>query len=209
MLIENPQIYKDINYLLQHDKLFAHYSIQIDEIRWKAFEGGFAGLVRILQGQQISYKVANNLWQKMCKDASRGITLEYIRSLNEKQLKEFGFSKQKQLYLKNLMNAVEDKIIKFSDFLERPNEEVIKLITKIKGFGDWSAQIYLILCLQRRDVFPTKDLVVIKAIQSILNHTQKPTKEMLLQLNQQWTEKQTAATLLLWQIQVFKLQPKV
>ncbi len=195
-----PQINNDLNQLIQNDDVFKKFEINIDDIQWPIFENGFEGLVRILQSQQISFKGAGTLWLKLKKDL-KDITPQNLSHLNEDELKKYGFSRQKQSYLTHLIE--QENKVNFDVISIHSNKEIIKLITSIKGFGIWSAQIYLIFCLYRSDVILQKDLVIDNALINLFDLKVRPKPDEVLMISKQWKGYETAAMLILWQLQIY------
>lgn len=204
LLIEIPDIRNDLDVLLANDDIFSCYDIHIEDVPWKSFNAGFPGLVCIIISQQISFKAALNLWEKLNNDFEGDITPQGMMSLSVEQLKAFGFSRQKQEYLNCLCQSILKGSFDLTTLDQQTNKEVLYKIQKLKGFGLWSAQIYLLFCLLRRDILPLKDLVIDKALKRIENLKMRPTPEWVEQYCQRWKGKQTAATLLLWYIEIYQ-----
>lgn len=195
-----PLINNDLNHLIKNDDVFKQFVINIDDIQWPIFENGFEGLVRILQSQQISFKGAGTLWQKL-KDNLEEITPQTLKDLSEDELKKYGFSRQKQSYLAHLIQN--NNKIDFDNLNSLSNTQIIKLITSIKGFGIWSAQIFLIFCLYRPTIILQKDLVIDHALMNLFTLKKRPTPDEVINFAKQWEEYETAAMLILWQLQIY------
>lgn len=194
-----PHFKNDLDYLIRNDDVFKNFEIECCNIQWPIFEDGFTGMVRILQSQQISFKGAGTLWQNLRKDLKE-ITPQNLSYLNQDELKKYGFSRQKQIYLSCLIEK--NNKIDFDKFNLFPNTEIINLITSIKGFGIWSAQIYLIFCLHRPDVILQNDLVIDNAIKNLFALKTRPTPKEIIEISSQWKGYETAAMLLLWHLQI-------
>ena len=78
------------------------------------------------------------------------------------------------------------------------DEEVITELVKVKGIGRWTAEMFLIFCLQREDVIPLDDLGVKKAIQKLYNLAELPTHEYMLEVSSGWKPYRSIATWYLW-----------
>jgi len=202
-LRDTPIITEDIEYLLTHDAMMQNFDVKKDDIIWEAFDEGFSGMVRILQGQQISFKGANTLWLKLSEDVDV-TNPKALRDLSVDALKSYGFSKQKQNYLSCLIEAVQERSICFSDFVDMPNEDIIKSISNVKGFGQWSAQAYLTFCLHRGNVALQNDLVVDKALMKLFGYKDRPDVQEVKELLFRWRPRQTAAILILWYLQIYR-----
>jgi len=204
-LKDDPIIANDLKLLLKDDKAFAPYNINPDNILWPRFESGVKGLVRILIGQQISFKAVDALWLKLNQARGKTDILEFLKSQSEEALKSYGFSRQKQTYLHALIGAI-DNGFNVDDLNDQSETNIIKAITSLKGFGVWSAQIYLLFSLRRRDVLPDNDLVIDKALQHIFNLENRPNQVQRARLSHLWSGRKTAATLILWHLQIYHFQ---
>ncbi len=114
----------------------------------------FKTLARSIIGQQISVKAAQSVWDKFEKKC-RYISPKKVIKLHHMTLKSCGISRQKINYLRCLSNAFIDKSLKPKTWENLENEEIICQLTKIKGIGRWTAEMYLIFNLCRPDVFPS------------------------------------------------------
>ncbi len=124
----------------------------------------FFSLCRTIIGQQISVKAADSIWLKFEKKCKKKIIPKNVLKLSSKQLRGAGLSHQKITYLKNISNAFNDKSFLIKDLKKMNDEEAINYITKLKGLGIWSAQMFLMFNLNRPDIFPVKDIGLIRAI---------------------------------------------
>jgi len=195
-------IKEDIDFLLKNDVRLSKFEIQQNDILWPVFETGFEGLVRILQGQQISFKGANTMWRNL-KNNFGVINIKTIRNLSEKDLKSYGFSKQKQTYLDHLIETVQNNELFFDEMENQSNDGVLNAITSIKGFGNWSAQAYLLLCLNRSNIILQKDLVVDQALMNLLKLEERPTSGQVSELCKAWEGRESAAMLILWHLKIY------
>ena len=196
LLIDDPTLRRDIEYLLEKDIFFSRFDVVPDNIIWPRYPKGAEGLVRIIQAQQIAFKTAETLWLKT-QDYLKGQPVIVLAQAPSKDLKSLGFSRQKQNYLHYLF-AILNKVPDFIEKLEAArNEQAIQQLIMLKGFGTWSAQIYLLMAATRRNIFVQDDLVIRKAIHhfKIKNNIVKG-----------WDGFYSAATLLLWHLYIHKLK---
>ncbi len=203
-LIDIPDIHIDLETLLSQDKLFSKYDISLSDISWRMFEPDFQGLTRTLQSQQISYKVANILWDRL-KDLVEGnVTPEFFLSLDEKTRKYTGFTRQKSGYMNNLCKLILEKEFNPNEWSHLSDHEIIEKITSLKGFGLWSAQVFMLFSLGRRNILPAKDLVLDNALQKMFQLNERPSYEKVLALTSRWEGRLSAVTLLLWHLYIEK-----
>ena len=143
----------------------------------------FFSICRTIIGQQISTKAADSIWNKFESKCKKKIIPKVVIKLNSRSLKSAGLSRQKISYLKNIAKNFENKSFKISDLYKMDDEKAINYITKLKGLGVWSAQMFLMFNLNRPDIFPTKDIGLIRAISKNYKVSYPPSKKLLNKLS--------------------------
>ena len=164
--------------------------------RWQR-EPGFATLIRIILEQQVSYASAKATFKRL-NDAVEDLTPESFLTLDDDRLKAIGFSRQKTKYGRGLAQSVLDGTLDLAHLTTLHDAEIRKELTKIKGIGDWTVDIYLMMALQRQDVFPSKDLAVAIAVKEIKNLPARPTVSELESIARSWQPYKAIATKILW-----------
>ena len=164
--------------------------------RWRR-EPGFATLIRIILEQQVSYASAKAAFERL-NDVVKELTPKRFLSLDDVELKAVGFSRQKTRYGRELALAIINNELDLDSLTKLNDAEVREKLTKIKGIGDWTVDIYLMMGLQRQDVFPSKDLAVAVAVKEIKNLPTRPKKEELESIAQLWQPYRAIATKILW-----------
>ena len=124
----------------------------------------FFSLCRTIVGQQISTKAADSIWLKFEKKCKKKIIPKNILKLSSSTLRSAGLSRQKISYLKNIARSFKNKSFNIRDLKNMNDEQAISYITQLKGLGIWSAQMFLMFNLNRPDIFPTKDIGLVRAI---------------------------------------------
>lgn len=200
-LHEIPAIRDGLDHLLTHDKVFKRHKIKLEEFAWPYMRPGFPGLVRIVIGQQLSTKAAASLWRRF-QDEVGTITPEKILKLSPVQLRALGLSRQKAAYITGLAQAVSDKTLKIKSLEKLDDVGVHDAITSLKGFGPWSAQIYLMFSLARPDIWPHGDLGIQEGMKRYLKLDARPTAMQVLKHGERFAPHRTAASLLLWRLTV-------
>ena len=160
-------------------------------------EPGFATLIQIILGQQVSYASAQATFKRL-NDVVTDLTPESFLLLDDAQLKKIGFSRQKTKYGRILAQAIADQTLDLASLSTATDQEIRKELTKIKGIGDWTVNIYLMMALQRQDVFPAKDLAVAIAVQEIKGLSSRPTAAELEVIAESWKPYRAIATKILW-----------
>ena len=158
---------------------------------------GYATLLRTIVGQQVSVAAAASVWTKLEALLGPDIPLEKLLAADFEALRACGFSRQKQGYARSLCELVVSGELDL-DALPADDEEAITELTRIKGIGRWSAEIYLLFAEGRQDVFPAGDLAVLVEIGRLLGLPEKPSEKQLRELAEAWRPYRGAAAVLAW-----------
>ncbi len=143
----------------------------------------FLSLCRTIVGQQISVKAADSIWLKFQKKCKKNINPSKVLRLSTRELRKVGLSRQKISYLKNIAKSFKNKSFNVKDLKKMDDHSAIDYITKLKGLGVWSAQMFLMFNLNRPDIFPTKDIGFIRAISINYKISYPPSKKFLNKLS--------------------------
>lgn len=158
---------------------------------------GYETLFRTIVAQQISTKAAASVWAKL--EAGLGDTADPHSVLNasEDTLRACGLSRQKQGYVNSLAELVASGALPL-DNLSQDDEEAIALLTKVKGIGRWSAEIYLLFAEGRRDIWPAGDLVVQIGTGSLIGLESRPSEKQVREIAEDWRPYRSAAAIFAW-----------
>ena len=139
----------------------------------------FFSLCRTIIGQQISTKAADSIWLKFETKCKKKIIPNNVLNLSSSTLRSAGLSRQKISYLKNIAKSFKNKSFKIRDLKNMNDEQAINYITQLKGLGIWSAQMFLMFNLNRPDIFPTKDIGLVRAISKNYKTSYPPSERFL------------------------------
>jgi len=139
----------------------------------------FYSLCRTIIGQQISVKAAESIWLKFEKKCNKKIIPKKVLKLHSNSLKSAGLSRQKVSYLKNIARSFNNKSFSIKDLRKMDDQQAINYITRLKGLGVWSAQMFLMFNLNRPNIFPTKDIGLIRAISKNYKTSYPPSNRFL------------------------------
>jgi len=159
----------------------------------------FSFLSRSIIGQQLSNKVAFVIWNRLLSLMDGEPSPQKLISLEDEKLREIGASYSKIGYLKNLSSAVLNNEICLDNLEGIENEEIVKNLTKVKGIGQWTAEMFLIFCLGRRDVFSLGDGGLQRSIKWLYRLDEVPKRKQLMQISEKWKPYRTFASLYLWE----------
>jgi len=158
----------------------------------------FFSLCRTIVGQQISTKAANSIWSKFEKKCNKHIIPNTVLKLSPRTLKNAGLSRQKISYLKNIAKNFRNKSFGFRELKKMNDEEAINYITKLKGLGVWSAEMFLMFNLNRPDIFPIKDIGLLRAISKNYKTSYPPSKRFLDKISRLHAGYRTVFTWYMW-----------
>jgi DNA-3-methyladenine glycosylase II len=129
---------------------------------------------------------------------NKKITPEKLLTLPDSKIRTVGTSWSKISYLKNLATHIQQKTIHLTKLPDMNNEDVIQELTKVKGIGPWTAEMFLMFSLGREDVFSYGDLGLRKAIKQLYKFKRDPTHKQLEQIVNRWAPYRTWAARILW-----------
>ena len=158
---------------------------------------GAVTLLRTIVGQQVSVAAARSRWAKLEAAFGAPPDLALLLAASDDAMRAAGMSRQKSGYIRSLAELV---IVGELDLTNLPenDEEAIALLTRIKGIGRWSAEIYLLFAEGRPDVFPAGDLAVVTELGRLLGLPDKPSEKQLRELAEPWRPYRGAAAVLAW-----------
>ncbi|MGI8467471.1 MAG: DNA-3-methyladenine glycosylase family protein [Pyrinomonadaceae bacterium] len=163
---------------------------------WKR-EANFATLVHIILEQQVSLASALSAFNKLKENLGK-ITPEKVLSLSDEELKTCYFSRQKTIYARELSEAILDGNLNLKNLENLSVEEAKRELKKIKGIGDWTADIYLLMAQLRADVMPKGDLALHVAWKKLKNLEHAPNSDEFQQIAEKWKPFRAVAARLLW-----------
>jgi DNA-3-methyladenine glycosylase II len=157
----------------------------------------FGTLIHIILEQQVSLASAKAALNKL-KDKIGRLTPKKILALSDTELKSCFFSRQKIIYARHLAAAILSRELDLKKLSVYPEEIIRAKLKAIKGIGDWTVDVFLLMALHRNDVFPVGDLALVNSIKQVKllhPHTSKPE---ILKLAESWRPYRSIATMLLW-----------
>ena len=159
----------------------------------------FSMLVRAIVFQQLSTKAATTIHNRLLEAMPDGrCTADALALLDDERLRTAGISRQKAKYLRDLCEKVAAGEVPLDSLDDLSDEEVITALTRIKGIGRWTAEMFLIFRLQRPDVLPVGDLGITNAIQKAYRLRKKPTADRMRKLGEAWRPYRSIASWYLW-----------
>ena len=159
---------------------------------------GFATLLRIILAQQVSTASAAAIWRKLEAALEGEVGPERLLALDDAALRAAGFSAPKAAYARGLCRAITEGTLDPAALALLEEEAAIETLIRLRGFGRWSAEIYLLFALGRADVFPADDLAIQLAYQRLKRLESRPKARLLRELTEPWRPHRGAAAVFLW-----------
>ena len=160
-------------------------------------ERGYGTLMRTIVGQQVSVAAAASMWRKFEAHVGPELSLERVLEADFDTLRACGLSRQKQGYMRSLCELVVSGGLDF-DTLPADDEEAIAQLTKIKGIGRWSAEIYLLFAEGRGDIWPAGDLAVQAGLHKLLDLPERPSEKATRDMAEKWRPHRGATAIFTW-----------
>jgi len=162
-----------------------------------AREPGFVTLIRIILEQQVSLASADAMFQRLKKNIEP-LTPETVIAAGEPFLRSFGVTRQKAAYFINVAQAIQSGDLNL-EALGRANDEVaIDALVSVKGIGQWTAKIYLLMALRRPDVWPVGDVALATAFKNLKGRSERPSQPELSEIALEWRPHRATAARMLW-----------
>ena len=158
----------------------------------------FFSLCRTVVGQQLSVASAESIWSKFSKKCKGNIKPKAVLKISSRNLKRAGLSRQKIRYLKIIAKAFENKSFNVREIKKMDDTKAIEYITRLKGLGVWSAEMFLMFNLNRPDIFPTKDIGLLRAISKNYKTTYPPSKRFLEKISKLHSGYRSVSTWYFW-----------
>lgn len=161
---------------------------------WTAFERLCVSIIN----QQLSTASADAVKERVYEQLDGDLTPEAVLAAEDDALLDAGLSGMKVDYLKNTARAFQERDLTRAGLADHSNEQVIDLLTEIKGIGEWTANMFLIFVLEREDVLPLGDLAVRNGIEQIYGDGEEMTRDEMREIAEAWRPYRSAATRYIW-----------
>lgn len=157
----------------------------------------FMTLARSIVGQQISLKAADTVWEKILSTVP-AISAQNIAKADSAELRNCGLSGKKVLYLQDLAQAFVTGSLDIAKWKRLDDDELIAELTRIKGIGRWTAEMFLIFYMMRPDVLPLDDIGLQRAMSMHYNNNRPLSMHRMRAIAKNWTPWRSVATWYLW-----------
>lgn len=184
--------------LAARDKILAEiHATYGDPPLWRRATG-FPTLVHIILEQQVSLKSARSMLDRLETAIQPFTPLRFIQ-LGEAYLRSLGVTRQKSAYLLHLSGSIVSGELSFSKLARMSDDDARLVLTRIKGIGSWSADVYLLMAMRRADIWPAGDLALAVAMKDLKGLAQRPGPVELEQIAESWRPHRAVAARMIWQ----------
>ena len=189
---------KETDYLKSRDKKLAEVIDKIGHIERPVDEDLFSAVVHHIIGQQISTKAQQSIWKKV-NDGLGEITADTLLSCGRERLQKFGITFKKTDYILDFAEKVKKGTFDLEKISQMSDNDVIAELSSLKGIGVWTAEMLLLFCLQRPNVFSYGDLAILRGIRMVYHH-RKVSREQFEKYRRRFSPYCSVASLYLWAV---------
>ena len=159
-------------------------------------EPGFASLLHIIVGQQVSVAAADGIWRRVAEGGAD--TPERVLAMNDDDLRALGLSRPKVRYAKAIAVAMRDGALDLDACATGTVEDAMASLTAVTGIGTWTAELYLMFCVGRADIIADKDLAIQESARILFDLDARPDPKTLSALAEPWSPWRGVAARVLW-----------
>ena len=181
-----------VAWLVAREPRFAHAVSLTGDLPLRRRPDGFAQLLSAIVSQQVSIASARAIWARL--EEAGAVTPEAVLAQDQDGLRALGLSRQKARYACALAKAGID----YDTLRHTPTEEVIRVLTAVKGIGVWTAEIYAMFSLGRADVFAPGDLALQESARLLFGLDERPRERTLRSMAEAWSPWRSVAARALW-----------
>ena len=189
---------KETDYLSQKDKRLGEAIRKIGPIQREVDTDLFSSVVHHIIGQQISTKAQATIWQRM-REVLGTVDAEHILAAGVPQLQKLGMTFRKAEYITDFARKVQSGEFDLEGIGQKTDEEAIRELSSLKGIGVWTAEMILLFCMQRPDVFSYDDLAIQRGLRMLYHH-RKIDRKLFEKYRRRFSPYCSVASLYLWAI---------
>ena len=183
------------------DPILYQAALTVEKLKLRKSDDYFASLVYQIINQQLSEKAGDTIYEKfIALFPDKKLTPENVHKTPHEKLRSAGPSNGKITFIKELAAKIVHKELLLGKLITLPDEEVIVELTKLKGIGRWTAEMYLMFTLGREDVFSYGDLGLRRGLTKLYKLRKEPSEKKTIQITRKWSPYRTFASMILWRI---------
>ena len=159
----------ETNYLSAKDEKLGAVISQVGKVYREVDTDLFSAVVHHIVGQQISTKAQATIWKRM-QDALGVVNAETVLDAGVEKLQSLGISFRKAEYITDFARKIQNGEFDLEGIWNQPDKEVIRQLSGLKGIGVWTAEMILLFCMQRPNVFSYDDLAIQRGLRMVYHH---------------------------------------
>ena len=188
----------ELSYLRQKDKRLGEVIDRIGHIDRAVDPDLFSSVVHHIIGQQISTKAQETIWRR-CRDALGVVNAGTIRAAGVPGLQSLGMTFRKAEYITDFAEKVHTGAFDPDAVEHMSDEDAIRALSSLKGIGVWTAEMILLFCLQRPDIFSFDDLAIQRGLRMVYHH-RKIDRKLFEKYRRRFHPYCSVASLYLWAV---------
>ena len=186
------------SYLKKKDKVFCEVIEKIGHIEREVDTDLFSSVIHHIIGQQISTKAQATIWRRMNEQFGE-VTAESILAAEIPELQSLGMTFRKAEYIKDFAEKVRSGAFDLEGISRLQDSDAIKMLASLKGIGIWTAEMILLFCLQRPDIFSFDDLAIHRGLRMVYHH-RKIDRKLFEKYRRRFSPYCSIASLYLWAV---------
>lgn len=187
---------RELSYLRQKDKRLGAVIDRIGQIDRAVDPNLFSSVVHHIIGQQISTKAQATIWKRM-RDEFGVVDAAAVLGAGVEKLQSFGMTFRKAEYITDFARKIESGEFDLEGIWQKPDDEAIRELSGLKGVGVWTAEMILLFCMQRPDVFSYDDLAIQRGLRMVYHH-RKIDRKLFEKYRRRFSPYCSVASLYLW-----------
>ena len=189
---------KELSYLRKKDKILCEVIDRIGHIDRTVDTGLFSSVVHHIIGQQITAKAQATVWQRM-RDTLGEVSAETVLAAGIPELQSLGMTFRKAEYITDFAGKVRDGAFDPDALKDMSDAEAVGKLSSLKGIGVWTAEMILLFCLQRPDIFSFDDLAIRRGLRMVYHH-RKIDRRLFERYRRRFSPYCSTASLYLWAV---------
>lgn len=194
---DRKQLTKAVKHLAKSCETIAAAHERVGVPEWRTRPGDYAGLARIIAYQQLSTKAAGTIWGRVETLVGK-VTPASVLEADFDALRGCGLSRPKISHIRSIATAITDGSLNLKRVAKASDEDAQAELVAVKGIGPWTADVYLMFCLGRWDVFPHADIGLSESYRMITGQRKRHPPKKFLKTGERWRPYRGVAAHMLW-----------
>ena len=189
---------REVDYLKARDRVLGEVIDQVGHVEREVDPDLFSAVVHHIVGQQISTKAQATIWARM-RERLGEVNARTVAAAGTAALQSVGISLRKAEYIQDFAGKVNSGAFDLQRVAALPDSEAIEALVALKGIGVWTAEMILLFCLQRPDIFSFDDLAIQRGLRMVYRH-RKIDRKLFEKYRRRFSPYGSVASLYLWAV---------